>query len=715
MQDIGVIIPKLTQYGGAERLLIECLARWQHKHPITLYATSISGALLREHGICEKRVRWARLTPPFEGPQATLLNGLLLPKIWEQELGAHDVYHAHQWPTHLIDRHPLVWYPHEPWRCLHDLRYDKAVDGIARSLTERVEHYALGRHGRLVDHATEATLSIIEQFDRLGFPDRIVANSRASARYLEKVYGRPVPDVVYPGVTASDFIPLGTPENLVVAVGGLAGHKRLRLVLEAVRQVEGLDLYVAGDGNERDKLTHMAEALGIARRTHFLHGLTNREIQVLLARSLAVVFTPIREPFGIVALEALAAGRPLIAVHGGGYAEVVDDACAFLVPPEPEAIADRIRFLSTHPEIGRRMGEAGRQRATEYSWDRTADELLHIIAETHTDWASRRSPQRCAAKATAPLVGAHYLCDYGEGLGSGGWQLPGHGAAVTDMPALGHYASYQGAVIENHLRTLQQSGFDFVVLHLHLSERGPNGYELTAAEHILAIAERERSALRFAVQLSTGACPPESVDHMLSVVRHVFATRANYLRLRSQPLLFVDWTPRLDQDAMRRQRLLDGSEGFLRIVGSPWPVLTGTVLERLVSSCAGWCLSHPLLASGSKNWEATWLRAYQASGPIRAFTVCPGYDDSHLTAQARPWPMPQTLSRDDGAPLRRMADFALALDPAPDLVLVNSFNDFRLNTHIERSQAHGARYMELIEAVIERVRRRWPEQPARAA
>src|SRR5262249_33719807 len=139
-------------------------------------------------------------------------------------------------------------------------------------------------------------------------------------------------------------------------------HKRLRLVLEAVCQVEGVELHVAGAGNDRDRLTAMAAALGIVGRAHFLHGLTNREIQVLLARSLAVVFTPIREPFGIVALEALAAGRPLIAVEEGGYAEVVDDSCAFLVPPEPGAIADRIRFLREHTEIARQMGEAGRRR-----------------------------------------------------------------------------------------------------------------------------------------------------------------------------------------------------------------------------------------------------------------------------------------------------------------------------------------------------------------
>ncbi|MDQ2099328.1 MAG: hypothetical protein QQW96_16990 [Tychonema bourrellyi B0820] len=63
-----------------------------------------------------------QLSPYFQGEYAFFLNGTLLPKLWQQEIGTHDLYHTHLWPCHLIDRHPMVWYPHEPPRMLEDLR-----------------------------------------------------------------------------------------------------------------------------------------------------------------------------------------------------------------------------------------------------------------------------------------------------------------------------------------------------------------------------------------------------------------------------------------------------------------------------------------------------------------------------------------------------------------------------------------------------------------
>ena len=120
--DMAVIIPELAKYGGAERFLIECVARWQEWHDITIYSSVINADLLNEHGI-SKKVRLSRLSPYLSGQHSILLNTALLPKIWEQEIGKHDVYHTHLWPTHLIDLHPMVWFPHEPLRILHDLRY----------------------------------------------------------------------------------------------------------------------------------------------------------------------------------------------------------------------------------------------------------------------------------------------------------------------------------------------------------------------------------------------------------------------------------------------------------------------------------------------------------------------------------------------------------------------------------------------------------------
>src|SRR6185436_16808086 len=93
---MAVVIPELAKYGGAERYLIECVSRWQHLHDITIYASVVNADLLAEHGI-GKKVKIKKLSPYFEGKHAILLNTALLPKIWEQEIGKHDIYHTHLW------------------------------------------------------------------------------------------------------------------------------------------------------------------------------------------------------------------------------------------------------------------------------------------------------------------------------------------------------------------------------------------------------------------------------------------------------------------------------------------------------------------------------------------------------------------------------------------------------------------------------------------
>ena len=120
MLDIAVIIPELSRYGGAQRFVMECVARWQHAHDVTLYSASFNQDLLEEHGISD-RVRLKGISPLTEGPHALLYNCTVLPKKWALEIGKHDVYQAHLWPTHLIDLHPMVWYAHEPLRVLYDL------------------------------------------------------------------------------------------------------------------------------------------------------------------------------------------------------------------------------------------------------------------------------------------------------------------------------------------------------------------------------------------------------------------------------------------------------------------------------------------------------------------------------------------------------------------------------------------------------------------
>ena len=245
--NLAIIIPFLEKYGGAERYLIECVRYWQEQHDITIYATKISEKFLLEHGISNK-VQKYELTPYFEGEHSMLLNALLLPKIWREEIGLHDLYHTHLWPTHLIDLHPMVWFPHEPLRVLHDLRYEQNVENLGREASRNIHIYPKYNYDHIGDSLYEAYLSSIDAMDKAAKPDRIVANSKYTGRYLEDVYGVAVTDVVYPGVDSDLFVNLPIDQNLFITISQLWQHKRVNLLIEAIALTDDTQLMVIGAG-----------------------------------------------------------------------------------------------------------------------------------------------------------------------------------------------------------------------------------------------------------------------------------------------------------------------------------------------------------------------------------------------------------------------------------------------------------------------------------
>jgi phosphatidylinositol alpha-1,6-mannosyltransferase len=137
---------------------------------------------------------------------------------------------------------------------------------------------------------------------------------------------------------------------------------------------------VAGDGPDRRRVEEMALSLGLEGAVRFMGGVTEDELGRLYGS--AAVFAlpartilgprPLGEGFGIVFLEAAAAGLPVVAGDAGPAPEVVAHGeTGILVDPDnASAVADAIVELLRRPEVRRRMGEAGRQRVREhYSYE----------------------------------------------------------------------------------------------------------------------------------------------------------------------------------------------------------------------------------------------------------------------------------------------------------------------------------------------------------
>ncbi|MEJ5944603.1 glycosyltransferase [Pseudokineococcus basanitobsidens] len=194
-------------------------------------------------------------------------------------------------------------------------------------------------------------------------------------------------------------------EHRVVAVGRLVERKGVEDAVRALALAPGgplarTELLVAGGpppghlriDAEAQRLRAVAEEVGVADRVHLLGRVDHADLPALLRSADAVVAPPWYEPFGIVPLEAMACGVPVVGTAVGGLLDTVEDGVSgALVPPrDPVALAAALGRLLDDPDRRSAWGRAGRRRAQEgYGWGsvaaRTEDVYAGVLARTRLE------------------------------------------------------------------------------------------------------------------------------------------------------------------------------------------------------------------------------------------------------------------------------------------------------------------------------------------
>jgi glycosyltransferase involved in cell wall biosynthesis len=135
---------------------------------------------------------------------------------------------------------------------------------------------------------------------------------------------------------------------------------------------------------EARRLRHLAELCGVADRVQFRGRVGRSDLPALLRSADVAVCVPWYEPFGIVPLEAMACGVPVLASAVGGLTDtVVHGATGIHVPPRrPDLVADALNMLLADPQLRANLGAAGARRArSRYSWSRVAATTLAVYRE----------------------------------------------------------------------------------------------------------------------------------------------------------------------------------------------------------------------------------------------------------------------------------------------------------------------------------------------
>jgi glycogen synthase len=280
---------------------------------------------------------------------------------------------------------PAVAFVHDDW-----LDYGRWGDAWLHSFR--------GRRGRLAPVA-ERLVGIPARVDFDGAASYLFVSERTKRHALAQGLGLRRTGVTHSGIQ-DEFLDPAPPAEWrwrLLYVGRLDERKGVDTAVEAMANLPEqarLELIGGWDAGEEDRLRQQARDAGVEAQVHFAGQLDRSEIAAAYARADATVF-PVRweEPWGLVPLESMAKGRPVVATGRGGSAEYLRDGenCLLFEAGDAEALAAAVRRLADDPALRMRLREGGLETAPAHT-----EEVLNEAVEQALLGAARARPAAVA-------------------------------------------------------------------------------------------------------------------------------------------------------------------------------------------------------------------------------------------------------------------------------------------------------------------------------
>jgi glycogen(starch) synthase len=282
-----------------------------------------------------------------------------------------DVVHAHDW---------LVAWAGDTLKTLWDLPLVATIHA-----TER------GRHGGHVPPGMPAAINAVEWW--LTYQAReVIACSKFMVREVVGGFELPVDKVhLVPNGVDPALWQLSDADHdrepLVVAWGRVQYEKGFQVLVRAIAElrprIPGLRCVIAGRGSYLPELQSQIDVEGVTDIVDLAGFVPDDELRAILQRAGCVIIPSLYEPFGIVALEGMAAGAPTIVARTGGLAEIVEgtDAGLLFEPGNHHDLAGRIEAVLSDPALAASMtARAAQLIADRYTWDAIAGATADVYA-----------------------------------------------------------------------------------------------------------------------------------------------------------------------------------------------------------------------------------------------------------------------------------------------------------------------------------------------
>jgi D-inositol-3-phosphate glycosyltransferase len=272
---------------------------------------------------------------------------------------------------------------------------------------------------RVAESAAEREQAVRYEIERrtMAGSDRVVALTAIDRQQIIRHYETRSPiDVIPGGVDLDRFSPvprayareqlgLGPTQKVLLFVGRIQRLKGLEVLVRAFARLGDLDarlLVVGGqpgpghESREISRLQHLVARLGIEHRTSFVGAVAHERLPLYYSAADVTVMPSSYESFGLVAVESLACGTPVVATRVGGLSSIVHDGETGLLVPwrDADMFAERLRRVLEDTQLRQRLAGQARASVLGYGWDRIADEHLALYADV-------RAPSRPRAVATS--------------------------------------------------------------------------------------------------------------------------------------------------------------------------------------------------------------------------------------------------------------------------------------------------------------------------
>jgi glycosyltransferase involved in cell wall biosynthesis len=273
-----------------------------------------------------------------------------------------------------------IYYCQEPLRLLYEKMpsrpYDQAELGY-RQVLNRVDPFLWVFRWYLRRNDRENTRSA----------GKVLVNSEFMRNSVNRIYNIDA-RVSYHGIDVDLFRPLGlTKCNILLAVGSLTPLKGYDFLIHSIALLPegGRPVLVVASNfqnqPERAYLEALAEQFSV--KVEFRGNISDRQLVELYNQARITLYAAIREPFGLVPLESMACGTPVVTVKDGGMQETIRDGeDGFVLERQPELFAAAIQRLLSNPILSQEFGRKGRQHVlNEWTWEKAITSLEKHLLE----------------------------------------------------------------------------------------------------------------------------------------------------------------------------------------------------------------------------------------------------------------------------------------------------------------------------------------------